>query len=145
IWFLVAYICSVPKVERFYLNYCKPKLYITMDVKLIVSVNGKEEVIKLSHNPSERKTKRERFSFPDFAGKIASTYRNGKYIYIDVPEKDQVKDKKQVSRKTETKKTETKEVSKSSVSTEQIKSKLFDDYIEGNITARELKELSKQI
>lgn len=42
-------------------------------------------------------------------------------------------------------KTETKEVSKSSVSTEQIKSKLFDDYIEGNITARELKELSKQI
>jgi len=115
-----------------------------MKVKVIISVNGKEEKIHLVHNPSDRKTKRERFSFPDFAGKLVSTYKNGKYLYIDVPEKDQVKDKKQVSRKTETKKTETKEVSEI-VSKETIKSKLFDDYIEGNITARELKELSKQI
>lgn len=82
------------------------------EVKLIISVNGKEEMIKLAHNPSTRKTERERFSFPDFAGELVTTYKNGKYIYIAMPETKKV-ERKQVSRKTETTKVTQKKITKS--------------------------------
>lgn len=86
-----------------------------MKVELIIVVNGKEEKIRLVHNPSERKTKRERFSFPDFAGKIATSYKGGKYLYINSDMLNiEKKDPEQISRKntakSTAKKTETKQI-----------------------------------
>lgn len=114
-----------------------------MNNYVIFVVNGIETKVSLIETPSKNKTSLRRFIISDFESENVRTYKGGKYFYLNVPE---VKEPKQIGRKKATnKKTETKEVSVTTVTNEMIKSKLFDDYISGKITAKDLKEISKQI